>query len=515
MILLATAADIDATLRDSISLIVPEAALVGTACILFILATCRANRHVAGMIALAGLGLAAVLLGTVSRPGDLLPTVAPVVADHLALFVRVMAIVSGAVLVLVGWNEPGDRRACEYHACLLCIVAGLSLVGAANDLIFLFLALELISIPTYVMLYLPKSNDANGQEATLKYFMLSILSSAMLLFGFSYLYGATGTTNISAILKILPTAAAGDMATLVLIAVVMIVAGLGFSHHGVPVPLLCAGRLPDRAARRRLDARVCPQGGRFCRIAAAIRRSGGASRGRLFVHQTVPDFLVDPGGGDDDGRQRHGAAAEQFSAAARLFRRRARRLHVDRSGGAIFDFDFGGRQDAVHYRRRRRALYLVAYGTMTVGAFAVVAYLNRPDRGIDAIDDLAGLHETNPLMAFAMAIYLFSMIGLPMTAGFAGKFYLFLGALSRPATEPMSRLYQALALIGAVNAAVAAYYYLRVVGVIYLRGSFQPRIATCWSPILIAIVVCAFATLLLGIYPNPLLHASQWAFTVK
>ena len=134
----------------------------------------------------------------------------------------------------MSWDEPGDRRACDYHACLLCAWPGLSLVGAANDLIFLFLALELISIPTYVMLYLPKANDLKAQEAALKYFLLSIMSSALLLFGFSYLYGATGTTNISAILKILPAVAAGDMAYMALVAVVMIVAGLGFPRDRFP-----------------------------------------------------------------------------------------------------------------------------------------------------------------------------------------------------------------------------------------------------------------------------------------
>ena len=156
--------------------------------------------------------------------------------------------------------------------------------------------------------------------------------------------------------------------------------------------------------------------------------------------------------------------------------------------------------------------YLIAYGAMTVGAFAVIVYLHRPERGIDAIDDLAGLHETNPRMAAIMAIFLFSMIGMPLTAGFAGKFYLFLGALWVKSAPPMGHLYQVLALIGAVNAAISAYYYMRVVGVMYLRGSFQPPIPVRIAPVLIAIVVCAIVTLWLGIYPTPMLDAVRWAF---
>ena len=103
-----------------------------------------------------------------------------------------------APLVLFAWEEVPERQAGEYHACLLIIVAGTSLTGMANDLITLFLSLELISIPTYVLLYLPR-NDNPAQEAAMKYFLLSVFSSALMLFGFSYLYGLSGTTNIPAL----------------------------------------------------------------------------------------------------------------------------------------------------------------------------------------------------------------------------------------------------------------------------------------------------------------------------
>src|SRR5207302_2199873 len=110
-------------------------------------------------------------------------------------FVRATAFIAGAVLILVSWNELPDRQAAEYYACLLVIVAGLSLTSAANDLVTLFLSLELISIPTYVLLYLPR-HDSASQEAATKYFLLSIFSSALFLFGLSYLYGIGGTTNL-------------------------------------------------------------------------------------------------------------------------------------------------------------------------------------------------------------------------------------------------------------------------------------------------------------------------------
>src|SRR5439155_15308605 len=116
----------------------------------------------------------------------------PLNRDALAGLVRLMALGGGIVLVLFSWNEVPDRQAADYFGCLLLIVTGVSLAGASNDLIVLFLSLELISIPTYILLYLPRHNDAS-QEAAFKYFILSVFASALMLFGFSYFYGLAVT----------------------------------------------------------------------------------------------------------------------------------------------------------------------------------------------------------------------------------------------------------------------------------------------------------------------------------
>jgi NADH-quinone oxidoreductase subunit N len=155
--------------------------------------------------------------------------------------------------------------------------------------------------------------------------------------------------------------------------------------------------------------------------------------------------------------------------------------------------------------------YLVAYGAMTIGAFAVLAYLHTPDRPMDTVDDLAGLHETHPGMAAMMMLFLFSLIGLPLTAGFVGKFLLFVGALAAPTTGPMQHWYQVLAFVAAINAAIAAYYYLRVVGVMFLRSSFRPRVQVRAYPIVAAVVVCAVITVWFGVYPWPMLEAARAA----
>src|SRR5262249_30912616 len=139
-----------------------------------------------------------VMLVWPSESGRLIPTVSVLLPDQLALYTRVVALVGGVVLVFTSWDDLPEEQSSDYFACLLVLSAGLSLTGSANELITLFLALEMISIPTYVMIYLPRTGRP-VQEAAVKYFLLSIFSSALLLFGFSYAYGVTGTTNLSAI----------------------------------------------------------------------------------------------------------------------------------------------------------------------------------------------------------------------------------------------------------------------------------------------------------------------------
>src|SRR5205085_699998 len=147
--------------------------------------------------------------------------------------------------------------------------------------------------------------------------------------------------------------------------------------------------------------------------------------------------------------------------------------------------------------------YLVSYGAMTIGAFAVLEYLSTPDRPVETVDDLAGLSKSHPGVALLMALFLFSLIGLPATAGFIGKFLLFLGAFSVPYTPgsetglgEQAKLFRILVLIGALNAAVGGWYYLRIIAVMYLRTPLQPLAKPSVSPRLVAVCVCAAVTLL-------------------
>jgi NADH-quinone oxidoreductase subunit N len=511
---------------SSFALIGPEAILVLGACILFLGGTFRPSRHLWGAGALTALALAALALVLspatgVNSQADLFA--GPLLLDPLALLVKVIALVGGAVLVLFSWNEVTERWAAEYHGCLLIIVAGLCLTGSANELVVLFLALELISIPTYVLLYLARS-DRLAQEAAMKYFLLSVFSSALSLFGFSYLYGLAGTTNLPGLIAALTEAGKSSLPGLALVALVMVVAGLGFRISAVPfhfyAPDVYQGTTEAVAALLAFVPKVAG-------FVALLRVLGlipleALIGGRALVEGANGGLL-----GDKPPTLLWILAAVTMTLGniLALVQDNLKRLLAYSSvahagymliGLAVAAAPHGQESQSTYTGIDALLFYLVAYGAMTVGAFAVIACLNSPQQPVENVEDLAGLSRTHPSMALAMALFLFSLIGVPLTAGFVGKLLLFQGAMAVPnVTEPGSvdqaRLFRILALIGAINAAIGAWFYLRIAVVMYLREPARRLGAIRSVPALGAVLACAVVTLAFGIYPEPLAKQAREA----
>jgi NADH-quinone oxidoreductase subunit N len=553
-------------LTDYFPCLLPEMVLGVVACVLFLGGTWRADRNLWGAVALVGLALAGLglwgsvrLAPTMEARRDAIVQMretaaklpegpqrqaaeeevarataaqhatvyaAPVQQTELALLFKVIALVGGAVLVLFCWNDMPAEQAADYHACLLIMVAGMGLTAAANDLITLFLALELVSIPTYVMLYLPRA-DEPAQEAAMKYFLLSVFSSALTLFGFSYLYGMGGTTNLPALGEALVAARqAGAMPGVALVALVMVVAGLGFRITAVPfhfyAPDVYQGTTTGMAALLAFVTKVAG-------FAALLRVLG-------FV---PPAVLAGPGGapfadltafnGQVLGEQVPvllwilAAVSMTLGNVLGLLQDNVKRMlaysSVAHAGYMLIGLAVAPKlpvgPDAPVGGVEAVLFYLVSYGAMTVGAFAVLNYLSAGGRRVETVEDLTGLGRSRPGPALVMVLFLFSLIGIPWTAGFVGKFFLFFGALNlpfntaAPATLAQRRLFCILALIGVLNAAVGAWYYLRIAAAMYLREPIQaPAKVRSW-PVMTAIGVCAALTLAIGVYPTPLLKAVQ------
>jgi NADH-quinone oxidoreductase subunit N len=560
--------------------IVPEMILGVMACVLFLGGTWRKDRHLWAAAAVGALAAAGVAL-IYTRPPQYENVVAaqtalfsaPLVLDRFSYFIRAVALIGGLIFVFFSWDEAGDEHAAEYHACVLLITAGLGLVGAADELVTLFLALELISIPTYVMLYLPRA-DAPAQEAAMKYFLLSIFSSALLLFGFSYLYGMTGTTNLAAMAEAFRSnkQALGGLA---LVGLIMVVAGLGFKITAVPfhfyAPDVYQGTSTGMAALLSFIPKVAGFAA-LVRVLGFIKLTAIGANGAL---DSPSAFVIQGAAGDGQllGDQVPvllwimAAVTMSLGNVLALLQDNVKRMlaysSVAHAGYMLVGLavaakmlpEYGGASGAAVGGVEALLFYLVAYGGMTVGAFAIMHYLSTKQRSVEMVDDLAGLSRSHPAAALGMVLFLFSLIGMPLTAGFAGKFFLFSGAMtvSRQADKAIDfetqadkkmqaaesatdeaektklrneekalkeqaessrsqqRLFVILALIGMLNAAVGGWYYLRIAAVMYLRETAEPRPKARPGPVLAAIAACAVVTLALGCYPFPLLEAAQSA----
>jgi NADH-quinone oxidoreductase subunit N len=515
-------------LTGSFGLIIPEMILGIGACVLFLGGTIWANRHLWGVVALVSLVAAGLALLT-TWPGTAAESLnedevraqlyaSPLLLDSLGLLIKGIALAAGLVLVLLSWEELPDRQAADYHGCLLVIVAGVCLTGVANELVTLFLALELVSIPTYVLLYLPR-HDSATQEAALKYFLLSVFSSAFLLFGFSYLYGLAGTTNIPALMQALTQAGQEDPSSAALpilaqVALIMVVAGIGFKITAVPfhfyapdvyqgAPTSVAAllafvpKVAGFAALLRVLGFVLPADVRATDIGLAL----GTQVPILFwILAAVTMFLGNLLALLQDNVKRILAYSSVAHAGYMLIGlAMAPYLKSEALG-----FQSGADAPAVEGGVETMLFYLVCYGAMTLGAFAVLSYLSTPQRPVETLDDLAGLSKSHPGVALLMLLFLFSLIGIPLTAGFAGKFMLFFGAMAVSSAKH-ALLFRVLALLGVINAAIGAWYYLKIVGVMYLRTSLKPLEKRRAWPGLAALWICGVLTLGLGFNPG-----SRW-----
>jgi NADH-quinone oxidoreductase subunit N len=461
---------------------------------------------------------------------------APLQFDQLAWLTRWLALGLGALLLLLACSSPSgpdrggaDVLVCpdpskspgrqeypahrshgdatdEYVGSLLLIVAGLMLVGVAGDLVLLFVALELISIPTYILLYLGR-RDVASQEATAKYFFLSVLSSAIVLYGFSFLYGIAGSTELTAVRAALAGAKPlpPGFAAFAKLAMALVFGGLSFRIAAVPfhfyAPDVYQGTTHPNAAL----------------LSVAPKAAGFVVMTRILV-------LAMPGAAPHAWPIVLGVSVVTmtFGNVMALWQDNLRRLlaysSIANAGYMLLALAVAlaaGGGTTAWDGIAAVAFYLAVYCVATIGAFASFQHLGRPERSLDGVDELAGLGTTKPVAAAVLAVCMFSLSGIPPLAGFWGKFLVFGGALSvEPAAGAAYGLrwcFAAAAILGVLNSAVAAAYYLRIVAVMYFRTPLAtPRAqggAGAWG----AAVACALLLLAIGVYPGPLMCEAERA----
>ena len=455
--------------RQSLLILLPEMLILLSAIVMMTLgAFVKLPRRNWAVLSAATLGLAMFLLVAL-RVQLTDPYASSALNDAFSGYGRLVFLLGGLLVLAMAHDQVDDARAPEFFGMLLMINAGAMLVAASNELIFLFVGLELVSIPTYLLLYLSR-RDSSTQEAATKYFFLSVFSSGLLLFGFAYLYGMAGVTNLKSLAylaQVTSTVPNVPHPILGLVAVVFVMAGLGFRVAAVPFHFYA----PD-----------VYQGSPT--IVAALLAWVPKGIGFLAILRTltavIPTDVLPP----EDTLTNQAAVLAWLIAVitmtlgntVALGQTNLKRLFayssIAHAGylmiGVAVAFRNGPRTGGIMLGSEAILFYLVAYGLMTLGAFAVILGLSSSERPVETVDDLAGLAKAHPLMALAMAVCLFSLAGIPPLPGFWGKLRLFVAAFSASNRDD-APMFQWLALIGVINSAIGAYYYLKIVVAMYFR----------------------------------------------
>jgi NADH-quinone oxidoreductase subunit N len=490
-----------AQINAAVGFVLPEVFLIGTVCLMFLAGPFLVTeggqagsglRHRWGTLALLTLGIAwAVWIRSTPAASS-----GPFRSDALVWFIRGVTLSFGPVLVLLLWNQIDDGHAAEAQACLLSILAGVNFVVLANDLVLLFLGLELVSIPTYFLLYLPR-RDRQMREATVKYFLLSIFSSALLLYGLAWLFGLAGTTNLPAIADFAARGGIDGDSSLVRIVLGLLIAGLGFRITAVPfhfyAPDVFQGVTSSAAAMLSFIPKVVGFAAllRLLPLLDAGVLTDWEPQGTLGTTLAIVAIVTMFGGNLLALRQTHVHRLLAYSSVAH-------------AGYMLVGLTVG---DAAGASGLSSLLfYLVAYGIMTVGVFAVIAALGRGPNAVQTTADLAGLSRTQPVAALMLAVCLFGLTGLPPTIGFLGKLNLFLSGWS--AGTPTGRV---LAVALGINAVIAACYYLRLIATVYLDAPRRGTSETGEIPAWIAAGLCSAGTLAAFIAPDWLRWAAERA----
>lgn len=423
-------------------------------------------------VALAGLAVAAWCLyrfGGVDQFESLkaaaaagLPWLPPIVITPWVQFARWFTLGMTGLLLAMRSGPGRAEGEAEYVGSLLLLAVGVMLAVSAEDLVLLFVALELVSIPTYLVLGIGRT-DAQGREAALKYFVLSVIASSILVYGFAFLYGAAGSTRLP---EMAQAFAAGVSGRLVALGLTISIVALAFRLTAVPMHFYAPDVYQGTSAANGALLSVAPKAAGFFvlgRLLFDVVPVQAELCWRLFFALAVCSMTLANVLGLRQADIRRMLAYSSIAQSGYMLVGLCAALAA--RGGAGGAADWNGAAAVL--------FYLVVYAVATIGVFAGIAALEVGGRRINRIDQLAGAAYSRPGIAAAMAVCLFSLTGLPPLAGFWGKLFLFGSALAVAVDPAMdagtAKLFTALAIIGVLNAAVAAAYYLRVAAVMYFQ----------------------------------------------
>jgi NADH-quinone oxidoreductase subunit N len=448
-----------------------------------------------------GLGLTAVSCWYLWDSGLEAPTFFGMLYfDRFALFFSALASISGALAILCSpaflRSHRMDRG--EYYLLVMFSVIGMIFMVASADLLTLFVAFELMSIPIYVLAGFLRE-DGRSAEASLKYFILGAFSAGIMLYGIALIYGAAGTTNLEYIAENLYYLEGGEGVHagfgLALLGMVLILSGFAFKVAAVPFHLWT----PDV-----YQGSPTPVVG-F--MASAVKAIAFAGMLRVFAVAFPLDMLRGGffGYGWVDVLFFLAALSMILGNLAALVQENVKRVlaysSIAHAGYILVGFAAANSHPAFFMHNDAILFYALTYTFGTIGAFGVLAYFGRRGESVETYEDLGQLGFKYPMMGLMMGIFIFSAAGIPPTAGFLGKFYIFRSAIDVGVTSG-EFAFIGMVILGVLTSVAGAYYYLRVLVCLYMkpaRREFRPLDHPAPK---FAIVVCAILTLYLGMFPG-------------
>jgi NADH-quinone oxidoreductase subunit N len=368
------------------------------------------------------------------------------VADAFGDFMKILVLIGSSVTLIMAMRyiEREDMARFEYPVLILFATLGMLLMISANDMLSLYLGLELQSLSLYVVAAF-RRDHLRSSEAGLKYFVLGALSSGMLLYGMSMVYGFAGTTSFDVLADELT--AVGPIPIGLLVGIVFLAAGLAFKISAVPFHMWTPDVYEGAPTPVTAFFATAPK---VAAMALIVRVMIGPFGDLVAQWQQIIWFIS--------------IASMILGALAAISQTNIKRLMAYSSIGHIGYALIGltaGTEDGVN----GILLYLTIYIVMNLGTFACILCMRQKDVMVERIEDLKGLSKTNPFMALAMAIFMFSMAGIPPLVGFFGKFYIFLAAIE-------AELY-VLAVVGVLSSVIGAFYYVRIVKLMYFDDPIE------------------------------------------
>ena len=481
--------------------LLPEYLLTGTAVLIMLIEAVlkpATSRKPLGWLAIAG----AVATGFVSyyqlHLGPLTAFSGTILVDPFSIFFHLLiaAIVVATLLASLDYFEGNASHAGEYYALVLFGAVGMMFMTCSVDLLMVFIGLEISSISTYIMAGFRKSQAA-ASESSIKYFLLGSFATAFFLYGIALAFGATGSTSIPAIAAGLGSSATPTMAFL---ALGMMIVGLGFKvsaapfhvwtpdvYQGAPAPVVGFMSTAPKAAAFAVLLRIT-----FSGFPAMQHRWSILMWALAALSMTVGNL----------------GALKQTDV-----KRMLAYSSIAHAGYLLVAFTA-----LPHAAVAAACFYTAAYAAMNVGAFIVVTQVSGFTETQRTVNDYQGLAMRRPILAALLAFFLLSLIGIPLTGGFFGKFYVFIAAIGAG--------HVGLAVVGLLNSGVACFYYLRLLASVYARPAASSEAATIIQlssagpslapaeigvPAAVALFLTAAATLLLGMQPSRILHLADLA----